>query len=526
MDPSQSTDNPVESANRVDPALRESELRYRRLFEAARDGILILELETGRITDVNPFLEELLGFSRDDMVGKTVGDLSPFRDVLANQTMLDLLQREGYTRYDDLPLEARDGRKVAVEFVCNVYQAGTRKVIQCNIRDITERKALEQQLRQAQKMESIGTLAGGVAHDFNNILAVIQLESDLLKFGGSLTADQLDSIENIGAATHRALALTRQLLLFSRREKLHPCDLDLNQSVHGMANMLRRLLGEQIQMQFKVSTEPMLVHADAGMLDQVLMNLAVNARDAMPEGGMLVVETSAVEFDDGVKGVSSQARPGSFVCLSVSDNGCGISADNLPRIFDPFFTTKDAGKGTGLGLATLFGIVREHKGWIHVYSEPGSGTTFRIYLPRLTGQPGVKLEPPPRSALVGGKEFILLVEDDSLLRASLCKTLGQLGYRVCAAKNGIEAVELWNRHRSQIHLLLTDLVMPGGMTGRGLGERFLRDKPGLRVVYASGYSAEILSRDFPLKEGVNYLSKPFSEGKLAQTIRRNLDGVA
>ncbi len=526
MDRCPSSENPSDGASQVEPALQESELRYRRLFEAARDGILILDLETGRITDVNPFLEELLGFSRDDMVGKTVGDLSPFRDVLANQTMLDRLQREGYTRYEDLPLEARDGRKVAVEFVCNVYQAGPRKVIQCNIRDITERKALEQQLRQAQKMESIGTLAGGVAHDFNNILAVIQLESGLLKFGGNLSTDQLESIENISAATHRALTLTRQLLLFSRRERLHPCDLDLNQSVHGMANMLRRLLGEQIQMQFKVCSEPMWVHADAGMLDQVLMNLAVNSRDAMPEGGMLVVETAAVEFDDGVKGLSSQARPGSFVCLSVSDNGCGISAENLPRIFDPFFTTKDAGKGTGLGLATLFGIVREHRGWIHVYSEPGRGTTFRIYLPRLVGHAGVKPEPPVISPMVGGNEVILLVEDDNFLRPSLCKTLGKLGYRVCAARNGIEAVELWNRHRDQIHLLLTDLVMPGGMTGRGLGERFLRDKPELRVVYASGYSAEILSRDFPLKDGFNYLSKPFSDAKLARTIRRNLDGVA
>ena len=635
----------TERAETSEQALRASELSYRRLFESARDGILILDVETGRISDVNPFLVELLGFSHDEMVGKTVGELSPFKDVVSNQAMLERLQKDGYVRYEDLPLETRDGRKIAVEFVSNVYQAGDKKVIQCNIRDITERKRmemilnrlaaivessddaiigkdlnsivtswnsgaekifgysademvgnsimrlipadrqdeekqfmamarrgesvrqfetvrqakdgrlldvsvtispikdaggkiggvskvarditeqrkLEAQFRQAQKMDAIGQLAGGVAHDFNNILAVIQLQADLLKIGGNLSPEQLEFADDIGLASQRASALTRQLLLFSRKETLKPCDLDLNQSLDAMTNMLRRILGEDIQMQFKFSTQPLFIHADAGMMDQMLMNLAVNSRDAMPKGGQLVIETSAVDFDESVVGQSAQARPGSFVCLSVSDTGCGIPPENLSKIFEPFFTTKDVGKGTGLGLATIFGIVEQHQGWVNVYSEIGQGTTFRIYLPHLAKVSPQKSEQPKPSVMRGGNETILLVEDDSLLHASVRKILSHLGYRVLDATNGVEALEVWKQKRDEINLLLTDLVMPGGITGIDLAGRLLKENPKLKVIYASGYSAEVASKDFSLEEGVNFLTKPFHMHKLAQTVRQNLD---
>jgi signal transduction histidine kinase/ActR/RegA family two-component response regulator len=390
-------------------------------------------------------------------------------------------------------------------------------------RDITGRKKLEEQFRQSQKMDAIGQLASGVAHDFNNILAVIQLQADLLKIGGELSSKQLEFAEQIGVASQRAAALTRQLLLFSRKETLKPRDLDLNQSLNAMTNMLRRILGEDIQIQFKFAMEPLFIHADAGMMDQVLLNLTVNARDAMPKGGRLIIETSAVEFDESVLGQSAQGRPGSFVCLSVSDTGCGIPAENLSRIFEPFFTTKDVGKGTGLGLATLFGIVQQHQGWVSVYSEVGQGTTFRIFLPRLARASPQNSGQHKTAVIRGGNETILLVEDDASLHASVRKILSHFGYHVLDAINGVEALEVWNQNHDEINLLLTDMVMPGGITGIDLAARLLKKNPKLKVIFASGYSAEVAGKDFPLEEGVNFLTKPFQAKKLAETVRNCLD---
>jgi len=292
-------------------------------------------------------------------------------------------------------------------------------------RDITERRKLEEQFRQAQKLEGIGQLAGGVAHDFNNMLATIQMNVDLLRMDSGITRAQFEIAQEIGAAVQRATALTRQLLLFSRKQTMQLRDLDLNESISDMTKMLRRSLGEAVQLQFKFAMQPLLLHADAGMLDQVLLNLAVNARDAMPEGGRLAIETSAMEFDEALAGQNPPARPGSFVCLSVSDTGSGIPPEILPRIFEPFFTTKEVGKGTGLGLATVFGIVQQHQGWINVYSEVGHGTTFRIYLPRLAGLSQAKPEEPALTGLRGGNETILFVEDELSLHDSVRKVLSR-----------------------------------------------------------------------------------------------------
>jgi two-component system cell cycle sensor histidine kinase/response regulator CckA len=302
-----------------------------------------------------------------------------------------------------------------------------------------------------------------------------------------------------------------------------PRDSDLSESIANTAKMLKRILGENVQVQLKFASQPMFLHADAGMMDQVLLNLAVNARDAMPQGGQLIIETSGVEFDELAASQSAQARPGSFVCLSVSDSGCGIPPEILPKIFEPFFTTKDVGKGTGLGLATVFGIVQQHQGWINVYSELNHGTTFRIYFPRLAKNSGSKSAQPALKTMPGGDETILLVEDDPSLRLSVRRTLSQFGYRVLEAPTGVKALDVWKQNRDEIRLLLTDLVMPDGMTGKTLAQHLLQDNAKLKVIYMSGYSAEVVGKDFPLQEGVNFLSKPFQAAKLAKTVREKLD---
>jgi PAS domain S-box-containing protein len=392
-------------------------------------------------------------------------------------------------------------------------------------RDITDRRRLEEQFRQSQKMDAIGQLAGGVAHDINNILGVINLQSELLRVTDSLTAEQLECVTEINATVQRASALTRQLLLFSRREMFQPRNVDLSESITGIAKMLRRILGETIQVQLKLAPAPMLIHGDAGMMDQVLLNLAVNSRDAMPQGGQLVIETTAVEFDEFAAASntpSQQMRPGSYVCLSVSDNGCGIARENLAKIFEPFFTTKDVGKGTGLGLATVFGIVQQHQGWINVYSEVNHGTTFRIYLPRLIRASEPKTAAARPAVQNRGTGTILLVEDDASLRISVRKALLKFGYQIIEAASGVKALDVWRQNQESIQLLLTDLVMPEGLNGKDLAARLLLDKPALKVIYMSGYSAEIVSPEAGFHEGVNFLTKPFQVTRLAEMIQEML----
>ncbi len=390
-------------------------------------------------------------------------------------------------------------------------------------RDITEQRKLEAQFRQSQKMEAFGQLAGGVAHDFNNILAVIQMQAGLLKSESNLSLEQLELAGDIEKAADRGANLTRQLLLFSRKQTMQPRNLKLKEVVENIAKMLQRTIGEQCELKYKFSEEPLVIHADPGMIDQILLNLTVNARDAMPKGGEIVIETAAVELDEVMAAQTTKARPGSFVCLSVTDTGGGIPPEILLRIFEPFFTTKEVGKGTGLGLATVFGIVQQHQGWINVYSEVGHGTTFRVYLPRQTGTSDTEFFRTSLGSIRGGNETILLVEDEAPLRDAVRMTLSRLGYRVLEAANGTEALAVWKQHYGEIHLLLTDMVMPGGMTGKELAEALLQEDPKMKVIYASGYSAEIAGQDFLVEEGVNFLTKPFQAHKLAQIIRHNLD---
>ncbi len=504
--------------------LRRSEEKFRQLAENIQEVFWITDAGKNRMVYVSPAYEKIWGRDCQSLYNlpHTWSDalhpedrdrvLSAVRDQ-QDQGTYDLeyriLRPDKTTRWiHDRAFPIRDERGVVTRIV------GTAE-------DITQRKKLEEQFRQAQKMEGIGQLAGGVAHDFNNILAAIQMQAELLKLGDVMPPEA--AAEEIVATVQRAAALTRQLLLFSRQQIFQPRDIELNKSIADTLSMLKRMLGETTQMHIRLSPEPLFTHADAGMLDQVLMNLVVNARDAMPDGGQIIIESSATEIDELAAQQSSRNRPGSYIVLSVSDTGTGIPPDVLPKIFEPFFTTKAVGKGTGLGLATVFGIAQQHQGWINVYSEVGRGATFRLYLPRLrqvdsTASRSQATNPVPR-----GTETILLVEDDSALRTSLGNALRQLGYHVLEAPTARKALEVWGLNKAAVRLVLTDLVMPDGMTGRDLGKRLLAESPEMKIIYMSGYSAELIGKDSVLEEGVNFLTKPFPVSKLAQAVRQNLD---
>jgi PAS domain S-box-containing protein len=389
--------------------------------------------------------------------------------------------------------------------------------------DITDRLSLEAQLRQSQKMESVGQLAAGVAHDFNNILTIIQGHAQMMMSMGRVEPRLAESIRQISTAAERAANLTRQLLMFSRKQAMQPQLLNLNDVVQNIAKMLRTLVGDQIQVQLDRARQLPIINADPGMMEQVLVNLAVNARDAMPRGGTITVTTSSVDIDASYVARNSDSRPGVHVCLSVSDTGCGMSAETLSHLFEPFFTTKEVGKGTGLGLATVYGILRQHDGWVEVCSEVGAGTTFKLYLPvsaQTSGASEPLMEP---SQALGGEETILAVEDEPSLRDLVKEILQGYGYRVLEAATGAEALEVWAREKDSIDLLFTDMMMPEGVSGRELAQRLTADKATLRVVYTSGYSVDVVAADFSFREGVNFLQKPYLPETLAQTIRNCLD---
>ena len=398
------------------------------------------------------------------------------------------------------------------------------------MQDITARKlaearhqTLEAQLRQSQKMEAIGQLAAGVAHDFNNILTVIQSYATLLITTEADPKMVSESVQQISGAVKRAAGLTRQLLIFGRQQILRPASLDLNDIVSNMTKMLRRIVGEDVVLQADYTSNLPAIHGDAGMMEQIILNLAVNARDAMPGGGRLVISTGTGVVDKKMARENPEAQPGPYVYLSVSDTGTGIAPENLPHIFEPFFTTKEVGKGTGLGLATVYGIVQQHHGWIALHSQVNQGTTFRICFPPFTGPRPENSTPVENHKMPGGSETILVVEDEAPLRLILCTALERCGYSVLQAPSGVAALDVWRAHKEKIQLLLTDMVMPHGLNGRELARRLLAEKPELQVIYCSGYVANHAGSELALTEGVNFLQKPFNLQTLTQTVRENLD---
>jgi PAS domain S-box-containing protein len=504
---------------RSEAALRESELRYRELFENATDLIATTDLD-GRITDANRAFVASLGYELDEVIGKQILELVPteWHDELAIARQEKASEEQQATIYEH-ELVARDGHCIRVEVASRLIKTDGEPVgVEAICRDVSERKLLEERLRQSQRLEAVGQLAGGVAHDFNNLLTVIGGYTETLRNRNG-NADSAE-LGQIAAAAERAAGLTRQLLAFSRRQVLQPKVIDLNDIVSGLSPMLTRLIGEHVELVTSLDggLEPVL--ADPGQVEQVLMNLVINARDAMPNGGKLTIETATTILDESYCDSHEDARPGPHTVLAVTDTGDGMDAETLKRVFEPFFTTKAPGSGTGLGLATVHGIVKQSGGNIWVYSELEHGTTFKIYLPsvvaELTSEREAERHPSPR-----GSETILVVEDQDAVRNVVTLMLESSGYTVHAAAYPADAVRLVEQAEAQIDLLLTDLVMPG-IGGRELAELVHEHQPDIRVLYMSGYPDHATTRNGKRDHGSPYLEKPFSESQLTRAVRATL----
>jgi len=512
---------------RAEQALHSSELLFHSVWENSVDGMRLTD-QHGTIVAVNEAFCQLVGLARAQLEGR------PFTVALAESEKRDEIlahYREQFkNRVIEKQIERRltlhDGRLVTLEETRSFLElTGLQPLLLGLFRDVTAQKRLEDQFRQAQKMEAIGQLAGGVAHDFNNILTIIHGHASLLLATGKLTGASARSAQQITQAAERAAALTRQLLAFSRRQVMQSRRLDLNAIVNNMSQMFGRILGEDNALKLEYAPQPAIVQADGGMLEQVLMNLAVNARDAMPAGGVLTISLSFCEVGARHVARHPEARAGSFVCLRVSDTGCGIPPENLRRIFDPFFTTKEVGKGTGLGLATVYGIVNQHQGWIEVASQVGRGSTFEVYLPAGARTADGRPEPAVERPVRGGNETILVVEDEAPVRELVCNLLTGYGYQIVQAESGVKALEIWKECRDRVDLVLTDLVMPDLMNGRELAERLLAERPNLKVIFTSGYSADVVGKDFVPRDGLSYLQKPYHPDRLALVVRDCLDAV-
>jgi CheY-like chemotaxis protein len=372
-------------------------------------------------------------------------------------------------------------------------------------------------------MEAVGQLAGGIAHDFNNLLTVIRGYVQCLALQNLPDPSVQEALREIDVAAGRAAKLTSQMLMFSRKKRFLPQPLDLNLLIPQFSTMLRQLLGENIATEIQTGAAPLVVQADSVMIEMVLLNLTVNARDAMPQGGRLLIRAAELEIKAGESRLNANQRPGWFACIGVEDTGSGIAPEVLPHLFEPFFTTKEVGKGTGLGLATVYGIVKQHGGWIEVESEPGRGARFEVFLPLSSRKPSPDVAPEPSQKVSGGTETILLVEDEAALRRLARILLQRHGYRVLEAGSGVEALSVWDEPGTKIDLLLTDMIMPGGLSGRELAEKLRERKNNLKIIYTSGYSPDVVNQNLSPKDEQYFLAKPYHPDKLIQTVRQCLD---
>ncbi|CAN5694829.1 hypothetical protein BH11MYX3_BH11MYX3_20340 [soil metagenome] len=495
-------------ARRTDPrAIDDAQLRALALFPQLNPTAVMRLSATGEILYANPAaftLAHATGHELVQVLPETTQDI--VREVIASDHAWPVLETKHGTRtlsWTFLPIVAM-------------------QVVHCYVVDITDRLALEDQLRQSQKMDAIGHLAGGIAHDFNNLLTVIYANTMLLQ-----RRQPSEALRSVAAASERAADLVRQLLAFSRQQVLQTRDVELNRTIVNLVKLLDHIVREDIELRLDLADHPVWARADASMLDQVVMNLVVNARDAMPHGGTLSLSTSVFILDDEDKRAMPELAPGAYARVRVTDTGIGIAPEHLASVFDPFFTTKELGKGTGLGLATVFGIVKQHAGAVAVTSEVGRGSTFSVLLPsarETTFAEEIHGEPIPITPR-GGTESILIVEDEDLVRRIVEQVLVTSGYRVCALATGADALDLLATSDQRIDVVLTDMVMPGGVSGRDLAEQLRRTHPSIKVIYMSGYAGASAGVDLPLRAGVDFLQKPFSPAALLACVRASIDSI-
>jgi PAS domain S-box-containing protein len=508
----------------AEEALRESEERYRLLFQHANDAIFLLSSETRRIIDCNDKAAELVGYSPEELRRLTVDRLCPPDERCRVEDYLTTLEGKGsVSGMCDMHLLRKDGGLVDIEASGVRLRVGDRAVNLCVVRDVTERKRameetakLELQLIHAQKLESVGRLAGGVAHDFNNMLSVILGYAEIIKSRLPLDDPIFAHVLEIERAATHSRDITRQLLAFSRKQIITPKSLALNEHITETKKTLSRLIGEDMELSFHPGKDLWTIKFDPSQLDQILVNLVVNARDAMPNGGRVTVETANVCIDETYCSKHYFFTPGEYVMLEVSDEGVGMDQGTLTQIFEPFFTTKEPGLGTGLGLATVYGIVKQNGGFINVYSEPGQGATFKIYLPRTTAEEAPKQT--PEAPISPGSGTVLLVEDSEQVRKLIEEILDAIGYNVVAVERPSQALSHFEREGADFDLLITDVVMPE-MNGVELRDRVTALKPGIKVLFMSGYTANIIAHRGVLKDGVHFIQKPFSMRDIARKIR-------
>jgi PAS domain S-box-containing protein len=506
-----------ELAKRTDQQLWEYQNRLALIVDSSEDAIVGKDLD-GFVTHWNKGAEHIYGYTAEEMVGRPISLLVPKDQPHELSGIMQKIRRgENVEHYESIRV-TKDGRHLNMSISVSPIRDSAGKIVGASTiaRNITAQKRAEDQLRQAQKMEAIGRLAGGVAHDFNNILGIITACTELLRDRSEPKAGPY--IENIKKAAERGASLTRQLLAFSRKQVVQPRVLDLNERLKETSKLLRPLMGDDVEIVIHLKSVAALIEIDPGQLDQILLNLAVNSRDAMPHGGKLILETSAVEFDPAFAAQHPPMMAGKYALLAISDTGIGMDEATVSRIFEPFFTTKELGKGTGLGLATVYGIVRQSGGYIWVYSEPGRGTTFRMYFPSAGEKVG--LEPEAEAEAVLPKRHgtsILLVEDDEFMRSLTKQTLEEHGYSVVEAKDGTSALDIVTSNHTTIDLMLTDVVMRG-MSGPELSVRLRRSHPDLKIVYMSGYAGELIAQHDILQPGITLLEKPFTRATLLTTI--------
>ena len=514
----------VTARKEAEEALRQSEERFSRAFRLSPVAIALSTLPEGRFIDVNDSFLQTFDFSREMVIDRTANELSIWENDEDLAKISGILKEGQAVCGMECKFRTCSGQsRVALVFVEKIQLSNSTCAIFIT-HDITDRLHLEAQLRQAQKLEAVGRLAAGVAHDFNNLLTVIQGHAQLARARKDVSPEQAKSLDAVSSAAQRATALTRQLLTFSRQQPLQSKPLDLNRTINDFTKMLMLLLNDRTDLKYDFACDLPTVSADVTMMEQVVMNLVVNASDAMPNGGTITIGTKAVQIDEAYKKNHPEARAGLFISLVVSDTGSGMDAATQARIFEPFFTTKGVGKGTGLGLATVYGIVKQHEGWIELSSEVGKGTTFKIYFAAETAGSAAPTNGALRQAVPdkASNQTVLVVEDEEAVGQIVQSSLQEHGYRVLRAANALEALQTYNEESGRIDLLLTDMVMPRGMSGSELAANLKALNPELKVVYTTGYSRQAVGHGLDLREGLNFLPKPHAPGKLVETVRSRL----